>query len=318
MSDGIIHAKNFEEMLLDFAERAKFKVTGEDRLRFLNGQITNDLTGLRPGNTLYACALTAKGKLCGDFFVTSTAEAFYIDAALVLQASLLARLERYIVADDVAIDDVTNEFGLFHFLIPKLEEHARSNLEAALAVFRKSFAIFESASNRFAISGIDLWYPLSEKSLILERLGVKPCAPDEAENLRIERGIAAWGSELTEDVLPHEAGLQDRAINYTKGCYLGQEIISRIRSIGHVNRCLRGLVPVGDLLLERGDKLIQGAQSVKQVGSITSVGRSEKSGRRIALGYVKRGLDRPGTSLQLSRSNRLIGSVEVRGLPFEP
>jgi folate-binding protein YgfZ len=145
----------------------------------------------------------------------------------------------------------------------------------------------------------------------------KPMASDVAENLRIERGIAAWGHELSEDVIPNEADLQDRAISYTKGCYLGQEVISRLKSIGRVNRHLRGLVPVDDTLLERGDKLISDAASKKEVGSITSVGRSEKSGRAIALGYVKRGFDKAGTALQLYRNNTLIGSVVVRSLPLD-
>src|SRR5262252_154737 len=97
-------------MLLDLTERAKFKVTGEDRVRFLNGQLTNDILGLEPGRARYACALTAKGKLCADLYVTSTAEVLYLDTALILQSSLLIRLERYIIADDVVVEDLTDEF----------------------------------------------------------------------------------------------------------------------------------------------------------------------------------------------------------------
>jgi folate-binding protein YgfZ len=307
-------------MLLDLTERAKFKVTGEDRLRFLNGQLTNEILGLQPGRTRYACALTAKGKLCADLFVTSTAKTFYLDTALILRSSLLARLERYLIADDVLIEDVTAEFGLFHLLDRNSEERLKEETDlknSSAQAPPESSGIFESESNRFASPGIDLWFPLPNKSLILEGLKEKPMAPDAADNLRIERGIAAWGNELSEDVIPNEADLQDRAISYTKGCYLGQEVISRIKSVGHVNRHLRGLVPVGDILLERGDKLIADAESMRQVGSITSVGKSEKSGRPIALGYVKRGLDQSGTALQLSRNNTLIGSVEVRSLPFD-
>jgi tRNA-modifying protein YgfZ len=307
-------------MLLDLTERAKFKVTGEDRLRFLNGQLTNDLVGLAPGRAIYACALTAKGKLCADLFVTSITGAFYFDTAPVLQSSLLARLERYIISDDVLIEDVTGQFGLFHFLNQKPEEHAKclNKLETTVASLRKeSFPIFTCESNRFAAPGPDLWFPRSSKSSILETLQEKPSSADDAENLRIERGIAAWGSELSEDVLPNEADLQGRAISYTKGCYLGQEVISRIKSIGHVNRCLRGLVPLDNVLLQPGDKLISDAESMKPAGSITSVGKREKSGQPIALGYVRRGFDKPGTALQLSRNNSLIGSVQVRSLPFD-
>ena len=306
--------------LLDLSERAKFKLTGEDRLRFLNGQLTNDIASLRPGRTRYACALTAKGKLCADLFVTSIGQAVYIDTALALQSSLLARLERYIIADDVSIEDVTAEFGLFHFLNRNAEEILgdESGLKNAFAMDpAKSSGVFASESDRLAVAGVDLWFPLSRKTWVLETVKEMPMASNVAENLRIERGIAAWGHELSEEVIPNEADLQERAISYTKGCYLGQEVISRIKSVGHVNRHLRGLAPVDDILFEGGDKLISDAASKKEVGSITSVGKSEKSGRAIALGYVKRGFDKAGTALQLYRNNTLIGSVVVRSLPLD-
>jgi len=309
------------KMLLDLSERAKFKVTGEDRVRFLNGQLTNDILGLKPGATRYACALTAKGKLCADLYVTSTKEALYLDTALVLQSPLLTRLERYIIADDVVIEDVSDQFGLLHFFYRNVGEPPkdRGRLENVFASLSTGSPLaFESESNRFASAGFDLWFPRSIKSSILESLKEEPVTPEVAENLRIERGIAAWGNELSENVIPNEADLQDRAISYAKGCYLGQEVISRIKSIGHVNRHLRGLVPAGDLFPERGDKLIADAQSMKEVGSITSVGRSGRSGHAIALGFVKRGHDEPGTVLQLSRNNSLRGFVEVRSFPSDP
>jgi folate-binding protein YgfZ len=308
-------------MLLDLSERAKFKVTGEDRVRFLNGQLTNDILGLKPGATRYACALTAKGKLCADLYVTSTRETLYLDTALVLQSSLLTRLERYIIADDAVIEDVTDEFGLLHFFYRNLGElpKDRGRLQNVFAsISTGSPSAFESESNRFASAGVDLWFPRSIKSSILESLKEQPVTSEVAENLRIERGIAAWGNELSENVIPNEADLQDRAISYAKGCYLGQEVISRIKSIGHVNRHLRGLVPAGDLFPEPGDKLIADAQSMKEVGSITSVGRSGRSGHAIALGFLKRGHDEPGTVLQLSRNNSLMGFVEVRSFPSDP
>jgi len=306
------------KMLLDLTERGKFKVTGEDRVRFLNGQLTNDILGLKPGNTRYACALTAKGKLCADLYVTSIAEALYLDTALILRSSLLIRLERYVIADDVVIEDLTDEFGLLHFLNQNAQEPVKDGLERVFAsVSKGSTPVFASESNRFTGVGVDLWFPRSARSWILETVNEEPLASEAAENLRIERGIAAWGNELSGNVIPNEAELQERAISYTKGCYLGQEVISRIKSVGHVHRLLRGLVPIGDILLEQGDKLIADTQSMKEIGFITSVGRSEKLGRVIALGFVRRGFDEPGTALQLSRSNTLIGSVEVRTFPLD-
>jgi tRNA-modifying protein YgfZ len=305
-------------MLLDLTERARFRVSGADRLRFLNGQLTNDIVGLQPGNTRYACALTAKGKLCADLYITSSAEAFYLDTVAILGSPLLARLERYLIADDVLIEDVTADSGLFHCLNRSAEKPFLSGLQTAFASSQKDkFPFFVSQSNRFAYQGIDLWFPLADKAFVLQTLNEDPLTADLAESLRIERGIAVWGNELSENVIPIEAGLQDRAISYTKGCYLGQEVISRIKSVGHVNRHLRGLVPTDNILLKQGDKLLADAQSMKEVGSITSVGKSSKSGGAIALGYVKRGHDQPGSVLKLARNNILIGSVQVNTLPLD-
>jgi tRNA-modifying protein YgfZ len=291
-------------MLLDLSDRAKFRVTGQDRVRFLNGQLTNDILSLRPGSTICACALTAKGKLCADLFVAATDAIHYLDADFALRESLAARLEKYIIADDVALEDVTEEFGLFHLT----DEKSPPPLEG--------IDLFQSESTRFAMPGADLWFPVQQSALIQERLHQVPIDTEAVENLRLEQGIPRWGSELSENVLPNEAGLDTRAISYTKGCYLGQEVISRIKSLGHVNRHLRGLLPGGDVLLEGGDKLVGADDAGKEIGFITSVGRSRSLDRAIALGYVRRGFDAPGSILQVRRNNTLIGSIEVCSLPF--
>jgi folate-binding protein YgfZ len=291
-------------MLLDLSDRAKFKVTGKDRVRFLNGQLTNDIEGIHSGSAIYACALTAKGKLCADLFVAATDQSHYLDAEFVLRESLAARLEKYIIADDVILEDVTDEFGLFHLIGSKFP------------VSSESIEIFQIESARFGPSGVDLWFPSGQTALVRKRLKNEPIDAEELENLRIEQGIARWGNELSENVIPNEAALDKRAISYTKGCYLGQEVISRIKSLGHVNRQLRGLLPLGDIVLETGDKLVGAADASKDVGLITSVGRSRSLGRAIALGYIRRGFDAPGSTLQVRRNDTLIGSVEVCSLPF--
>jgi tRNA-modifying protein YgfZ len=289
-------------MLLDLSNRAKFKVTGKDRARYLNGQLTNDIDRLRTGSAIYACALTAKGKLCADLFVAATDEIHYLDAEPVLRESLAARLKKYIIADDVTLEDVTDECGLFHLIDSKFPEPS------------EGIETFPSA--RYGLPGIDLWFPASQTALIRERLNEEPIGAETLENLRIEQGIARWGRELSENVIPNEAGLDKHAISYTKGCYLGQEVISRIKSVGHVNRHLCGLLPVGDILVEAGDKLFGAAEASKEVGVITSVGRSRSLGRAIALGYVRRGFDAPGSTLQVRRNDTLLGSVAVCSLPF--
>ena len=107
-------------MLIDLSDRAKFRVTGGDRVRFLNGQLTNELRDAIPGQTIYACVLTAKGKLCGDLFVTPLEDAFLLDCHLSLRETLLTRLEKYAIADEVEFSDQTDELTLFHTLGPEL------------------------------------------------------------------------------------------------------------------------------------------------------------------------------------------------------
>ena len=300
---GIL-ARLYPIMLLDLSDRAKFRVTGQDRVRFLNGQLTNDILSLRPGSTICACALTAKGKLCADLFVATTDAVHYLDADSALRESLAARLEKYIIADDVVLEDVTEEFGLFHLT------------DAGSPLPLEGLDLFQGESTRFAMPGVDLWFPVEKSALILERLNQVPIDAVAVENFRIEQGIPRWGNELSESVLPNEAGLDKRAISYTKGCYLGQEVISRIKSLGHVNRQLRGLLPSAGVTLESGDQLVGTDEAGKEIGLITSVARSRALDHAIALGYVRRGFDAPGSILQVRRNNTLIGSTEVCSLPF--
>jgi folate-binding protein YgfZ len=310
-------------MLLELSDRAKLKVAGADRVRFLNGQLTNDIVSLQPGSAVYACALTAKGKLCADLFAGATKESLFLDAEAVLRESLAARLEKYIIADDVTLEDVTEAFGLFHLV--DMEERVggteeRVGVSAYPRVGGKDLdlggEVVRIVCNRFGVPGVDLWFPADQTAVVADRLQQSPLPAEGAENLRIEQGIARWGSELSEDVIPTEAGLDQRAINYFKGCYLGQEVISRIKSVGHVNRHLRGFRPASGIVLGVGDKLFADEESSKEIGFITSIGRGRFLGRTIALGYARRGFDTPGSTLQVRRNNTLIGAIEVCSLPF--
>lgn len=279
-------------MLFDLSHRAKFRITGSDRVRFLNGQLTNDLNRLHPGNAIHACALTAKGKLCADLFVAMASDAFYVDAEATLARQLLDRLERYLIADDVLIEEVDS--GLFHLLGangPELEGSHRFSCQ------------------RFRKPGTDFWFPQDLEPTARERFKESPVSPAEAESYRIQCGIPKWGAELSEEVIPVEAGLDATAISYTKGCYLGQEVISRIKSIGHVNRHLRALSALHDVRLLRGDILI--GSDEKKAGVITSVLPEGFSSEVAALGYVRRGFDGPGSLLQVQRENNIVGSVTV-------
>jgi tRNA-modifying protein YgfZ len=290
-------------MLIDLSDRAKLRVTGSDRIRFLNGQLTNDIANLKPSVAVYTCALSAKGKLCGDLFVTPLKDAVLLDYEPALRDSIPARLEKYLIADEVELEDITEQFALFHLCGMALPD---TSLPEGTV----------TTSNRFAVDGKDLLLSATLKNVASKLVNETPLTDSEVERFRIEQGIPRWGTELSEEVIPNEAGLDERAISYTKGCYLGQEIISRIKSLGHVNRHLRGVRLINGSELEPGDKL--GSEDGKQIGTVTSAGLSERLGGWIGLAYLRRGSDQPGTVYSVSRSatSSLIGSVEVRSLPF--
>jgi tRNA-modifying protein YgfZ len=292
-------------MLIDLSNRAKIRITGGDRIRFLNGQLTNDLKDAKPGQTIYACVLTAKGKLCGDLFVTPIEDGFLLDCHPALRETLPARLEKYAIADDVEFSDQTDEFSLFHTLAPKLPD---SILPEGTV----------SRSNRFGLDGYDLLVPITLKNVVPQLLKDQVLPVTKVETFRIERGIPEWGHELNEDVIPNEAGLDQKAVSYTKGCYVGQEVISRLKSLGHVNRKLCGVQLIEGSVLTGGDKLVN--DSGQQTGFVTSATMSSKLGAFIGLAYIKRNFDRPGSRyrVQTPDNSDLIGTAELRSLPIIP
>jgi len=292
-------------MLIDLSSRAKIRITGADRMRFLNGQLTNDLRDVKPGQTTYACVLTAKGKLCGDLFITPIGDAFLLDCHPALRETLPARLEKYAIADDVEFSDQTDEFSLFHTVALTLPE----------GILPEGVV---SRSNRFGLEGYDLLVPGTLKNVVPQLLTEPVLEAAKVETFRIERGIPEWGHELSEDVIPNEAGLDQTAVSYTKGCYVGQEVISRLKSLGHVNRKLRGVQLIEGSILISGHKLVN--DSGQQTGFVTSAARSEQLDAWIGLAYVKRNFDVAGSRYRLQDPDNsdLIGTAELRSLPIIP
>jgi folate-binding protein YgfZ len=264
--------------VVDLSSHTKLRLSGGDRVRYLNGQVSNDVRKATSEMAIPACVTTAKGKLNALIHIALTpeGESFLIDAAPILRESLAARLERYIIADDCELEDITEAFALLHVL----------GGEAWPGGIRND--------HRLGGPGCDLWLPPGELPGTLERLtgaGFPLLPPDEAECLRITRAIPAWGSELTEDTLPAEALLDVHAVDFHKGCYVGQEVISRLKSVGRVNRLLVALRGEEDLV--KGSVLT--APDGKEIGILTS------SAGPLGLGFVKRDSAAPSTAI-LSRS----------------
>ena len=269
--------------VLDLSGRAMLRITGTDRLRFLNGQISNDVRKASPEAAIYACVLTAKGRINADVFVAVDGESFIIDSDPGTGETLAARLERYVIADDVQIEDITGEFALFHVLGSTVPAIAGSRAIRA---------------NRFGVEGTDLLLARARHAAALQALSSQLpfCDEDCAEVFRIEHGVPRAGRELNEEIIPTEANLEGSAIDYAKGCYIGQEVISRIKMSGQTNKQLCGLVLTSGTLVAPGLRLFS-VPDAKDVGWITSAAMSPRLGRQIALGFVKRGSQAPGTEL---------------------
>jgi folate-binding protein YgfZ len=227
-----------------------------------------------------------------------------IDAEPELRETLRAWLERYIVADDVQIEDVTDEFSLFHVLTEESPALKSGRIVSA---------------RRFAMIGWDVWSESARQDPVRHELASAYLFIDSAaaDVMRIEQGLPRWGRELTDEIIPIEANLEQRTIDYQKGCYIGQEVISRIKMSGQTNKRLCGLISLNETPLQRGMKLVAPSASGKEAGWITSTTRSTRLGKEIALAYVKRGFNNAATKLEaLSLDPGGAIPVEVVSLPF--
>jgi tRNA-modifying protein YgfZ len=290
-----------ERAFFDLSTRVKLRLSGADRLRFLNGQLTNDVRKATGTNAVEACVLNAKGKMDAHLFLHANGDSFLLDADSALRSILKARLERYIIADDVQIEDVTSRFSIFHVL----GETAPTLVNSARVI----------STDRSGSQGFDIWIDASEHDELAAELSKTFLYCDEncADVFRIEQGIARWGRELTGEIIPVEANLEQRCIDYEKGCYIGQEIISRMKMSGQRNKQLCGLISVKNVPLNPGARLtVEG----KDVGWITSATRSGE--REIALAYVKRGFNAVGSKIETISTGSAAVPAEIVDLPFAP
>lgn len=297
-----------EGAFFDLSSRVKLRITGADSLRFLNGQISNDLRKATADSAIQASVLNAKGKLNAEIFIFAEGDSFLLDADPELREELPARIDRYVIADDVQIEDVTDQFGIFHVT----DETTRLSFQPA------------RRANRFGFVGRDLWFERAGHEKLRQQLLANFifCDEDCTESFRIEQGIPRWGHELTDQIIPTEANLEATSIDYSKGCYIGQEVISRMKMSGQTNKRLRGLVSLSGNPLKEGMRLVSSEGDGKEIGWITSATHSARLKKEIALGYVKRGFNSVGTQLQVHPlQNEAIGSgtimaVEIVELPF--
>jgi folate-binding protein YgfZ len=250
---------------IDLGQPSLLEFRGPDAVRFLNGQLTQDVRRVAGGKiSLPSCVTDAKGRLQFRVTVTEATDgALWVAGLAGWAEDLEARLTRYLIADDVEVEDRSGKYALHHFTGAMPEPPP---------------GVVARESDRFGMAGTDWWIPVRQ---VVEFPG-SLLEGDALEALRIVNGVPLWGRELLAGMLPPEALLEETDISYHKGCYIGQEVISRIKSAGKVNRRLTRFVFDADVPVAPGP--LENA-----AGEVTSVAPLAVAGVRHALGYVKRG-----------------------------
>ncbi len=306
--------------LVDRCDRGHLFVTGTDRARFLHGMLSNTVEGLAAGEGNYATMTTPRGQTLTDVWVYRNAEGFLLETEPGLQVKLMASLDKYLIADDVDIKDVTGELAILgvhgpgaRALIVPLVGDVPTGLADCHTVVHMMDGVDVSVTARSYTGepGYDLRVMADKAPRLWNALmsaGARPIGFQAMEALRIESGIPRYGADVDERVVPLEAGLH-HAVDFTKGCFIGQETIAKMQNLGKPRRYLVGLrletekVPPAETPLRDGEK---------QVGWITSSIRSPATGRTVSLASVRRGYEQPGRSLSVDGEGR----AEVVELPF--
>jgi folate-binding protein YgfZ len=280
-------------------DRGVVRLQGADRVTWLQGLVTNDVSRQAPGQRLYSAYLTPQGRMITDLWVVTTAEALLLDVPASLAGTLAARLDGLVFAEDVQIDEVSDRMAV-------LQVFGRA---ATTGIVDPTFGIPSSA----------VYLQASEVEAFVAALppAYTEAGLDALEVIRIEAGVPRFLVDMTDDTIPLEAGIEDRAISFTKGCYVGQEIIVRVttRGGGRVAKRLVGLrfeadatPPASGAALYAGDRA---------VGKVTSAMASPRCAAVIALGYVHRDFTDPGTPLEVHDNARRY-AVTVHALPLVP
>jgi tRNA-modifying protein YgfZ len=296
--------------LFDRSERGKLALSGADTKVFLQGQVSNDTVSLTPGTGCYAAFLTPKGKMLGDLRVLDTGDELLLDTERVALQELFNMIRRYSLGYDVELHKRTIESGLLALVGPLADE-------IVVAAFGDGAVPGAAEHGHVQVGGvrairtdvgIDLLCGADASASVRDAVvqaGAVEVGEEAVECVRIEHGRPRYGIDLDDSVIPQEAGLNDRAVSFTKGCYVGQETVARLFYKGKPNRHLRGLrgeapLPVGTELTLDG----------RPVGQVTSSSVSPRFGA-IALGFVRREAEL-GSSVEAGAA----GAAQVVELPF--
>ena len=287
MTNGL-RALTESAALLDLSTRGRIRVTGEDAARLLHAMTTNHVQGLKPGEGLYAFFLNAQGKILADANLFCFADHILIDTEPETRHKLMEHLDRFIIADDAVLEDVTGTTSCTALEGPRTHKLAK---DLALPEPEKEFAHVRwgeytvAAVSATGAPGLHFFGPGGSP---FHPAGVQEATADDVEAARVLQGRPRYGDEIDERSLPQETQ-QMRAIHFTKGCYLGQEIIERIRSRGHVNRVLMGFHGESGDAPPSGSVVIALGKEAGEVASAVAI-----DGKFYGLAYVRSTVAKPG------------------------
>jgi folate-binding protein YgfZ len=282
---------------LDLSGRGRLRISGEDRARLLNAMATNQVQSLQPGQGCYLFFLNAQGRILGDANVFCFADHLLLDTEPETRQKLLEHLDRYIIADDVTIEDVTETTAAIAVEGPQAEAVVAS-LAMGVPETAGSWTSWGSRTiarvSSTGSAGFCIFAPAGEKASLLAQLtGIPQATPDDARTVRIEHGRPRYGEEITERYLVQETG-QLQAVNFSKGCYLGQEIVERVRSRAQIHRLLHRIEIDTAEIPAAGTKLTSGDA---EAAEIASAAYSPGLGKVAAMAYVRVQFAKPGTEL---------------------
>ncbi|UCE01393.1 MAG: aminomethyltransferase family protein [Candidatus Latescibacterota bacterium] len=312
--------------LLDLSFRARLRLTGADRVRFLHNMLTNDIQALSPGSGCNAVKVSVQGKIEAALRVLCLENELWCDLEPGARETLLAGLGKRIVLEDVVLEDASNERALLSLQGPEsahtlrqmgVDVDAIPELHQHLAASLAGFAVRVARSDHTGDAGYDIWVAPEAAAALRDALlaagpRVQRVGRQALDLRRIEAGIPWHERELTPERFPQEAGLDNGWISYTKGCYLGQETIARIHHMGHVNRSLCGLLFDTQPVPEAGSRVWSGD---KEIGIVTSAAHSFRLDRPVALAYLRREVAAPGSAVEVRLGARS-RAAQVAALPF--
>ena len=298
------------------ADRRQIAVAGPDRASFLQGFLTNDIAALAAGRGCYAAWLTPQGRMLADLHVLDSGDMILLDVPAGDVKAAAGRLEQFHFTEDVRIASLADSLRAVWLHGPgaarileelagrgdfgKWGDHQNARVEIAGA------PVVIARIDQLGVPGFAIYVDLQQEAALTQSLsaaGAVAATPSTLEAARIEAGYPIFGIDMTTDTIPLEAGIEDRAISLTKGCYVGQEVIIRVLHRGHgrVARKLVGLRVEG-AVPPRGAKIFTGD---RDIGFVTSAAQSARLGA-IALGYVHRDFVEPGTAVEVDgRSARV-------------